>query len=405
MSPESTNIKTMKNKTIKRLAVVLVLAAIAGARLQAAGLKLFGTNGPPVDFHGFVSQGFLYSSDYNYLGDNSSKGSFQFTEAGLNASFNPLPRTRIAAQAFTYDIGQAGKYDVVLDYALAEYAFNDYFGIRAGRIRRPQGIYNDIQDVDVARTFVLLPQGIYDARWRDFYVSLDGGEFFGTIPLKFAGSLSYEFYGGMINPSMDGGAALEISGSLPPSGHLDSIDSADEFGGQLWWNTPVDGLRFGAAGGVVPVFNFDATIQTPGGPFNPNNRNEAAFQQYSAEYLWKAWTFQSEIYLRDYFPEAATMPDTHLLTWYGSAEYRFNKWFEAGAYYTEYYGDLTQPDNSLLYQKDAALALRFDATEWWTFKIEGHYIRGTGLLQDNANNPVQGDNGWWMLAVKTTFSF
>jgi len=397
--------KTMKDKIIRWLAVVLVLAAITGARLQAADLKLFGTNGPPVDFHGFVSQGFLYSSDYNYLGDNSSKGSFQFTEAALNASFNPLPRTRISAQAFTYDVGDTGKYDVILDYAQVEFIFNDYFGIRAGRIRRPQGLYNDIQDVDVARTFILLPQGIYDARWRDFYVSLDGGEFFGTIPLKLAGSLSYEFYGGMINPSMDGGAALEISGSLPASGQLDSIDSAEEFGGQLWWNTPVDGLRFGAAGGVVPVFNFDTTIQTPGGPFNPNNRNEAAFQQYSAEYLWKAWTFQSEIYLRDYYPETATMPDTHLLTWYGSVEYRFNKWFEAGGYYTEYYGDLTQTDNSLLYQKDAALALRFDATEWWTFKIEGHYIRGTGLLQDNADNPVQGDNGWWMLAIKTTFSF
>jgi len=396
--------KTMKDKTIKRLAVVLVLAAITGARLQAADLKLFGTNGPPVDFHGFVSQGFLYSSSYNYLGD-SSRGSFKFTEAGLNASFNPLPRTRIAAQAFTYDVDDAGQYDLVLDYALVEYTFNDYFGVRAGRIRRPQGIYNDIQDVDVARTFVLLPQGIYDARWRDFYVSLDGGEFFGTIPLKQAGSLSYEFYGGMINPSLDGGAALEIRDSLPASGHLDSIDSAEEFGGQLWWNTPVDGLRFGAAGGVVPVFNFDTTIQIPGGSIRPNNRTEAVFQQYSGEYFWKAWTFQTELFFKDYYPEAAGMADMHSLTWYASAAYRFNKWFEAGGYYTEYYGDTSQPDNSLLYQKDAALALRFDATDWWIFKIEGHYIRGTGLLQENPANPVQNDKGWWLIAVKTTFSF
>jgi hypothetical protein len=394
----------MKDKAIKRLAPVLVLMASTVARLHAADFDFFGTNGPPVDFHGFASQGFLYSSAYNYLGE-SSQGSFKFTEAGLNVSFNPLPRTRIAAQGFTYDVGDAGNYSPVLDYALAEYTFNDYFGIRAGRIRRPQGIYNDIQDVDVARTFVLLPQGIYDARWRDFYVSLDGGEFFGTIPLRQAGSLSYEFYGGMINPSMDGGAALEISDSLPPSGHLDSIDSAEEFGGQLWWNTPVDGLRFGAAGGFVPVFNFNTTILIPGGSIRPNNRNEAVFQQYSAEYLWKAWTFQTELYFRDYYPDASTMPDTHLLTWYGSAAYRFNKWFEAGGYYTQYYGNTEQTGDSKLYQKDAALALRFDAADWWTFKIEGHYIRGTGLLQDNAENPVQNDNGWWLLAIKTTLSF
>ena len=61
------------------------------------------------------------------------------------------------------------EYDLVLDYAQVEYTFSDMFGVRAGRIRRPVGIYNHIQDVDLARTFVLLPQGMYDARWRDFY--------------------------------------------------------------------------------------------------------------------------------------------------------------------------------------------------------------------------------------------
>jgi hypothetical protein len=395
--------KTMKDKKIRRLASVLLLAAISVGQLEAYELNL-GTNLPPVDFHGFFSQGFLSSSDYNYLGD-SSRGSFLFTEAGLNASFNPFPRTRIAVQGFTYDVGDAGQYDFVLDYALAEYTFNDYFGIRAGRIRRPQGIYNDIQDVDVARTFVLLPQGMYDARWRDFYVSLDGGEFFGTIPLKQAGSVSYEIYAGIIHPSMDGGFALDLRSGLPPFIHLDSIVPADWFGGQLWWNTPVDGLRFGVSGGFLPATKFNSTIQTPGGPVHPDNRSDVAFQQYSAEYLWRAWTFQSEFYFDNIYPAAAGMSDTHNLTWYGSAAYRFNKWFEAGGYYTEYYGDTHQSGNSLLYQKDAALALRFDATDWWTFKIEGHYIRGTGLLQDNADNPVQNDNGWWMLAVKTTFTF
>jgi hypothetical protein len=396
----------MKDKILLRLASVrlpALLAAFSVGSLEAYELNL-GTNLPPVDFHGFVSQGFLYSDKYNYLGD-SSQGSFKFTEAALNASFNPLPRTRIAAQAFTYDVGEAGNYDVVLDYAMAEYTFNDYFGVRAGRIRRPQGIYNDIQDVDVARTFVLLPQGIYDARWRDFYASLDGGEIFGMIPLKQAGSLSYEIYGGIIRPSEDGGIALYIHSSLPSFVHLDSISSDAVFGGQLWWNAPVAGLRFGAAGAFIPVENFNTTIQTLGGPFHPDNRASVAFEQYSAEYVWKAWTFQAETLFLDLYPDAAGMPDTHRFTWYGSAAYRFNKWFEAGGYYTEYYGDSDHTDNSLLYQKDAALTLRFDPKEWWTFKIEGHYIRGTGLLEDTADNPVQNDKGWWMLDLKTTFSF
>jgi hypothetical protein len=410
--PGTNRRRTMKAQTIKRLASVLLpalLAAATAGRLGAWEMKL-GRDLPPVDFHGFASQGLLYSGNYNYLGE-STRGSFNFTEVGLNISFNPFPRTRIAAQGFAYDVGRAGEYDAVLDYALAEYTFNDYFGIRAGRIRRPQGIYNHIQDVDVARTFVLLPQGIYDARWRDFYVSLDGGEIFGTLPLKQAGSLSYDIYAGTINPSGDGGAALQIRDSLPSYGHLDSIDSAKMFGGQLWWNTPVEGLRLGAAGGLVPVFNFTTTIRTPAGSFRPNNRTEAVFQQYSAEYLWKAWTFQTEFYLRDFYPEAAGAPETHSFSWYASAAYRFNKWIEAGSYYTEYYGDIHNrsgaglPFPSDASQKDAALALRFDLTERWIFKVEGHYIRGTSLLQDNANNPVRNNDGWWMIGVKSTISF
>ena len=63
--------KTMKNKkTTRRLAAFFLatpLAMISIARLEAAELNVFGTNGPPVDFHGFVSQGFLDSSKYNYL--------------------------------------------------------------------------------------------------------------------------------------------------------------------------------------------------------------------------------------------------------------------------------------------------------------------------------------------------
>jgi hypothetical protein len=396
----------MKGKILMGLASVLLpalLAAFSVGQVEAYELNL-GTNMPPVDFHGFFSQGFLSSSDYNYLGD-TTRGSFLFTEAGLNASFNPFPRTRIAAQGFTYDVGDAGGYDFVLDYALAEYTFNDYFGIRAGRIRRPQGIYNDIQDVDVARTFVLLPQGMYDARWRDFYVSLDGGEFFGTLPLRQTGSLSYEIYGGLVRPVENGGFALSIRNGLPPSIHLDSINPAKEFGGQLWWNTPVDGLRFGAFGCILPKAEFTTTVQTPGGSIHVENVHDVVFQQYSAEYLWKAWTFQTEFYLRDIYPQAAGMADTHIFSWYSSAAYRFNKWFEAGGYYTECYNDINQSGNSLQYQKDAALTLRFNPKDWWTFKIEGHCLRGTGLLQDNPDNPSQNDNGWWMLAVKTTFSF
>ena len=400
------------NSTTRQLTQLLLFALLGAftvCRVKAADLKLFGTNMPPLDFHGFVSQGFLASTKYNYLADNTKDGSLEFFEAGVNVSMNPLPRTRISAQGFLYDVGNAGKYQPFLDYASIEYTFNDYIGLRVGRIRKPGGIYNDIQDVDLARTYVLLPQGIYNARWRDFTTSVDGGEFFGNIPLSKAGNLSYQAYAGFLNITTDSGVADQINNSLS-SGKVTSFDRAAEVGSQLWWNTPVDGLRFGAAFGYVFDFNYDFTEPMGASSIPLRARSWLPVQQYSAEYLWKNWTFQAEYYniqvsQETTSPFGTTDSFSPEEAWYAGAAYRFNKWLEVGSYYTEFYQDATSTSPSDGSQKDLALSFRFDPKPWWVFKVEGHYIRGTALLDDNADNPVRNDEGWFMLTLKTTFSF
>lgn len=388
--------------------LLLPLAAASIGELQALDFKPFGSSMLEVDLHGFVSQGYLATSKYNYLGQ-SSTGSTEFTETGLNLSFNPFPRTRIAAQAFCFDVGPAGGYDVVLDYALVEYTFNDYIGIRAGRLRRPEGIYNDAQDLDLARTSVLLPQGMYNARWRDFYLSLDGADLFGTLPLGIGGSLSYELYCGIQRPQLNGGLALQKA-NLPPFQALESFNTPLMSGGQLWWNTPLKGLRFGLAMNLDKDLTFVTVTgrQSKGSPFT---------QHYSAEYIWNSWTFQAE-YLRfriNYDNTGGGLPPSQKLiepdSWYAGAAYRFNQWFEVGTYYSEYYADvhdrqgvlLTAPSDAS--QKDLALSLRFDLNQSWIFKVEGHYIRGTAQLFDSIENPIRDDNGWLMMALKATFSF
>lgn len=425
---QKTNMTT-KNSTHKlALSITASILAACGAQAYEVPLTSLNTNLPPIDFHGFLSQGFLDSSKYNYLGD-SSRGSFDFTEMGVNASMNPFPRTRITAQGFDFDTGNVGEYHPFLDYALAEYTINDEIGIRAGRIRRPQGIYNAIQDIDLARTYVLLPQGMYDARWRDWSAGLDGGELFGSFSLgkdSKAGSLSYEAYGGVVNMTDDGGVARYIENR--PGGDMlyDGIDATPMMGIQVWYNTPIDGLRFGASFAYMDGFGFTLhNLPTaleyyyPGYGEKARNVGNVNFEQYSAEYLWKNWTFQAEFYTYNFsghsYVSIPGMPNIDAdpvlgsagdnnQTWYGAASYRFNKYFELGGYYTEWRDHDSSPT---AYQNDLALSLRVDPKDWWTFKVEGHYIRGTGLLRDNAANAgftMNGD-GWFMLAVKSTFSF
>jgi hypothetical protein len=375
------------------------LALLTGLTSHAWDLKL--SENHTVQFHGFASQGYLKSSEYNYLG-KTEDGSFEFTELGLNATYSPFARTRIAVQGFAFDVGNVGDLVPFLDYASIDYTFNDYVGVRAGRVRRPAGIYNHIQDVDLARTTILLPQGIYDARWRDFSTSIDGGVLYGNLSLGKAGDLSYEGYVGFMNISDEGGVARVVENGLPafPNTGLDGFNRSLMVGGQLWWNTPLSGLRAGLSLGQVFDFSYDFHVF--GGAMS-SAYQDIPYRQLSLEYLWNSWTFQTEYYS---YTAGASRPEA----WYASAAYRFNKWFEAGAYYTEYFANARNRDAGgapTAWQKDAALSLRFDATDWWIIKLEGHYIHGTALLNDNANNPPASQNrdGWFMLAAKTTFSF
>lgn len=404
------------------------------APAKASTFRFEGTDlhigeAPPISFHGFLSQGFLYSSDYNYLG-KSTDGSFEFTEIGINAAMNPFPKTRIAVQGFAFDVGEVGNLIPFLDYGSIEYTFNDAIALRGGRVRRPGGLYNHIQDVDLARTAVLLPQGVYDARWRDFSSSIDGGVAFGSFSLGKAGGISYEAYAGVTNmdPENGGVAAWITDGS--PGAEITEFDQPLYAGGQLWYNTPVSGLRVGANVGNMFDFGYHLTTPvSPVGPFGPVNAfthgtGDVFFQQYSAEYLWNDWTFQAEYYTWDFDgantttvlsgstqiqPTSVGPAKVNPYAWYASAAYRVNSWMEVGTYYTQYVADMadgkTSSPNS--FQNDLALSFRFDPTDWWILKVEGHYLEGTALLRDQANNPnaIRTDDPWFMLALKTTFYF
>lgn len=393
------------NKFKMKLSALVVTALATGAA-HAYDLNL--GKDQIISFHGFLSQGYLASSEYNYLAPNTTDGgSFEFTEIGVNASYSPFSRTRIAVQGFMFDVGDVGNFEPLLDYASLEYSFADEIGFRGGRIRKPGGIYNHIQDLDLARTSVLLPQGIYDARWRDFSTSLDGVELFGNISMNKAGSLSYEVFGGYMRLSDEGGIATLLNNSFAGTGlALDSLDSFLNTGVQLWWNTPIEGFRIG--GYIANAFDF-AYDYTAFGIIPARSESDALSTQFSLEYLWKSWTFQAE-----YYTLALDGSDTlqgpsvsHQDAWYAGAAYRFNSWLEVGSYYTQFYasqGERNGPNDT--FQKDLALSFRFDVKDWWIVKLEGHWLQGTALLRDNVSNPPpHSKEDWFMFAAKTTFSF
>src|SRR5690349_9061198 len=104
----------------------------------------------PVQVHGFASQGFILTTHNEYLVYKSTHGSFQFSEVGLNATINVTETLRLGAQLFAQDFGHSGNYDVKADWFYLDYHWQDWLGVRFGRLKIPFGLSNEIQDVDAA---------------------------------------------------------------------------------------------------------------------------------------------------------------------------------------------------------------------------------------------------------------
>jgi hypothetical protein len=88
--------------------------------------------------HAYVSQGFLFTSDNNYVSMKSSDGSAQWTDAAVNLSDLISDKLRVGIQLHMYQLGEFGGSNVFVDWASGDYKVNDHFGFRAGRRKHGQ---------------------------------------------------------------------------------------------------------------------------------------------------------------------------------------------------------------------------------------------------------------------------
>ncbi len=130
-----------------------------------------------LQIHGFASQAYIHTSDNSFFGD-SEDGSFEFTELGLNGSFQLSPKVRMAGQVLSRRAGEFDNGSPRIDYALIDINLlskeNVTTGLYLGRIKPPVGLFNTTRDVAHTREGILLPQEIYFDKIRDLFVSSDG---------------------------------------------------------------------------------------------------------------------------------------------------------------------------------------------------------------------------------------
>ncbi|MBY0475265.1 MAG: OprO/OprP family phosphate-selective porin [Nitrosomonas sp.] len=376
-----------------------------------------------LQFHGFVSQAYITTSDNNVFGNSDNGGSFGLTEAGLNASVRPLPRLQLSAQVLSRRAGEGNSGEPRLDYAILDYQLYAHeanqFGIRVGRLKNPFGFYNETRDVAFTRPSILLPQSIYFDRTRNLGLSSDSVQLYGDTSVFDWGTFSAQF--GVTLPVVDD---KDTESSLLGSVRKGHLNREVSYIGRGIFETNDKRLRLGISGiWLNTSYDPNSRLNDPLGPgalqFTP--------VIFSAQYNAERWTLTSEYAIRpfDYNNGFRTPPAPRGLngidivgeSYYFQGEYRFTPKWEGIVRYDALFTDRSDRDGSEFakltggishtrFAKDITVGLRWNVTPAFMLRAEYHYVNGTAWLSRLDNpSPLATEQHWHLYGILGSYRF
>lgn len=394
------------------MVLILLLVPVVGSAFD----------GDSVQINGFASQGYLRTTENNFLAPDSINGTTQFNEIGLTASSQLTDDLRVGLQLLSRDLGQEGNNEIRLDWGFGDYSFSDWAGVRLGKIKMPIGLYNEGRDSDFLRAMAFLPQSVYDEKRRNMLVAINGGSLYGNIHLGAAGDVDYQAFYGETNFPDDATPLIGFKklASMNYGGMaVTGLDVNNHYfrGGSLVYNTPLEGLRLGASTFECETeftFTFSDNYQDKGrvsmNPFivaSLEYSNE--FMMLSSEYM--EFDLERTI-LGNEMDDVTSQGYYVLLTWY------INDQWSVSALYDVFYNDKDNKDGEdwvakgmpdyLGWRKDAGLGVRYNVNSNWTLKAEYHVVDGAGMdiTLYNPDTPMgQLEQDWDYYAVKASFNF
>jgi hypothetical protein len=378
---------------MRRVCLIVVLLSLSSVGVVAQDLE-------NVQIHGFATQGFLFSSQNNYLSMKSSSGSLRWTEGAISVNDAVTDKLRVGIQLHMYQIGEFGGPNVLVDWVSGDYQVNDGVGFRVGKIKTPIGLFNDSQDVDSLFLWVLLPQAMYPVDNRGYELAELGGELYGRLPLTERwGRLQFALHAGSSTLDANGGyveqlAQIGMTFADPPSGNV--------YGGDLRWALPKIGLSIGAS---ALSDTLDGT-----GPQGSVHMPSSLTQAYSAQWDFRRLHLAGEYWRTPFylvfntpFGTLTELTDQH--SWYPMVRYELTKKLQVGSYYSYYVNKAADTSQSENYSKDWVVSGRYDFNSYFYAKVEGHFLHGTGLGYYTSSNPDGLKPNTNMLSTRIGFTF
>jgi hypothetical protein len=414
--------------TMARIFSVLILAA-AMALNPATGAAFDASQ---VRINGFASQTYIESDGNNFLVEDSEEGSLQLNEVGITFNAPVSDNLRIGAQLLSRDFGSEGNNEVDLDWGFGDYRHRDWLGIRIGKVKVPNGLYNEGRDSDFLRDTALLPQSIYPEERRAFGVAVNGVGLYGNFSMGTAGDLDYDVVVGEVNVKDD---AKMISDQVPlmnrvfgmlaafagtttvPAERLE-VDSDGVVTARLVYNTPINGLRAGYS-----YQQSEATLSAIAYGFEVGTIEfeQSDTQTLSLEYLTSVFSLRTEYRTynqvskiqgsgltneNDTDPEGGYFTATYHIP--GPSRLSLSATYDFGyADKDDHEGQdqISQGNPDFAgWRKDTGIALRYDVTDNFILKAEYHDVNGVYGLS-KVDNEAGFEEDWSYSLVKASFVF
>jgi hypothetical protein len=221
------------------------VAAVALAVLLSASLTAQIQD--KVQLHGFGGwAGGFTDNDNSYASIAGKETPLANYYLALNVSARLERNVSIFAQP-CWQSNLNGK-EVTLDYAFGQWMIAPQFGLRAGKIKNPIGIYSEILNVGTLRPFYLVPQGRYlDYGALPAYTGIGFVGTFGADPLE----ISYHLFKGNYEYQMiyiEAPAGFDPITFMPQFSKLSIYSEGRNLtGGEVTIRTPVSGFMISGA--------------------------------------------------------------------------------------------------------------------------------------------------------------
>jgi hypothetical protein len=341
--------------------------------------------------HGFGNQDY-WKSTANSINGSGGPGAWDNNFLGLVMSAKVSDRSKVWAQ-----VQANSRQNVRFTWMFVDYAFSDDLRGQVGRIKFPQGIYNEYIDTRALQVAATKPLA-YSLEADLNYDALNGVALTYDLSLNRSGRLQIQVFGGnLFNPS-----EVSASAPYPAQFQLDNLEAATEdhhvFGGMLTWETPVDGLRVLVSGNRTKIASTADNGQIP------NQQGEEDRLMLSVDYVREYLDLKAE-YNYHLYPGLSGFKDLRSHAWYVQAGFPIGKWMPYGRY-DSLVSDTDQSSDPSFYQRTFVIGVNRKLSTNLNFRIEDHFNHGYALPVAAGETQIdKGRTNWQLFVASINFMF